>query len=850
MILDGSARLRARLECADGSSATAVLFIGKGRQVWVARELGGIDLWDRTAAGGGAAAVVSTAQSWVRSRRLTCPPLSCLCAVGLSRVWAGAREGTVHCWHSDAAIAEAAATLRRAAATGASAFACAGAPNGGGGAARAATHATGEGDGGAGGGPLVQALLRLLRLSLAERRDDRAFLSKQHQLMEAAATHAAALQVACRRWADAAADAEARLDASETARRDLASRLKSSESQVETHRREARRSVVEAIESRRTAKARVLSSEEQRGKLAALEAELATRAAREREMARSLAEARVAAAASRAGTERSSAEAEVARVALSAQLAQVRVEAEMAREAAAEMEAEAEAAAEALRRVEEQLLQARTEAAAAEAAARVVAQSAGENARAEVAAERRQLREANARMHTLLRRMRERLGEPTVHEAATIGSDSAWLGWASPLHGSEPDVSGHADTSVRLAPRPSAPMPYSFAATVGAAPASNPMAPSAPSARRAQPAADHCLATSQPNAALPAGILPDLAGGGALAGRAVTPPSSHHMLGSLSPPPKFLDGRPASAPRSARLPTAALPDPLHNQLHVGGKEDNTRPAVASRRPGVFERLSQPRTRGSSRPRNEVLRPKDCFASPQERQSSVGSANQGGGRARGVGAACDVGAGAPHDAPEQGKNALTAAATAALPVAVASLEHPPHTPTPSVLVERRSAELLLQIMAVREWLSVCLGVALPPDDLPELLRDGQLLLRLAVVAAPEAAARIASSAGGSNGPGAPAAHTPSGLYPSPHLRDDVHFNGRGRVHVATPPGPRGRLDAFVAASRQLGVPEPELLVPEALLHPDPQLSVSRGAVLALASFAREAAARGLLPPLEL
>jgi hypothetical protein len=113
------------------------------------------------------------------------------------------------------------------------------------------------------------------------------------------------------------------------------------------------------------------------------------------------------------------------------------------------------------------------------------------------------------------------------------------------------------------------------------------------------------------------------------------------------------------------------------------------------------------------------------------------------------------------------------------------------------------------MTVREWLSQCVGVALPPEGLPELLQDGQLLLRLAILTAPDAAARIAPST-----------------------------------------GPTGRLDAFVAASRQLGVPEPELLVPETLLHPDPHLPVSRGAVLALVSFAREAAARGLLPQLEL
>jgi hypothetical protein len=154
------------------------------------------------------------------------------------------------------------------------------------------------------------------------------------------------------------------------------------------------------------------------------------------------------------------------------------------------------------------------------------------------------------------------------------------------------------------------------------------------------------------------------------------------------------------------------------------------------------------------------------------------------------------------------------------------------------------------MTVREWLSDCLGVALPPDDLPQLLQDGQILFRLAALAAPETAAGIAPSPGGADNPTHPTAHTCDGRFLTLNHRASFLFNVHSHFHSHTPPSPTARLYAFVAVSRHLGVPEAELLVPEALLHPEPQLPVSRGTVLALASFAREAAARGLLPPLEL
>ena len=134
----------------------------------------------------------------------------------------------------------------------------------------------------------------------------------------------------------------------------------------------------------------------------------------------------------------------------------------------------------------------------------------------------------------------------------------------------------------------------------------------------------------------------------------------------------------------------------------------------------------------------------------------------------------------------------------------------------------------RITAVREWLTKCMGFELPPDDLPQLLQDGHLLLRLATAVVPDIT-RLDSSAGGKRAPGGSSDRTP---------RDAMCLTGA-----------RQRLDLFVAASRYLGVPESDLLVPEALLYPEPHLPVSHGIVLALESFAQVAAARGMLPPLD-
>ena len=94
-------------------------------------------------------------------------------------------------------------------------------------------------------------------------------------------------------------------------------------------------------------------------------------------------------------------------------------------------------------------------------------------------------------------------------------------------------------------------------------------------------------------------------------------------------------------------------------------------------------------------------------------------------------------------------------------------------------------------------------ALPPCQLPELLRDGELLFQLAE------------------------AVLPSNL---PATSADA------------------RLDAFVSCSRAINVPEGEVLHPQLLLH-SYEGSAAPELVRALLSFARAAAAQQLLPSVD-
>ena len=60
------------------------------------------------------------------------------------------------------------------------------------------------------------------------------------------------------------------------------------------------------------------------------------------------------------------------------------------------------------------------------------------------------------------------------------------------------------------------------------------------------------------------------------------------------------------------------------------------------------------------------------------------------------------------------------------------------------VERRSAALVLRLAELRSWLQQCLQIELPPGDLPTLLEDGHLLLSLVDVAMPGVAAPYANA----------------------------------------------------------------------------------------------------------
>ena len=59
-------------------------------------------------------------------------------------------------------------------------------------------------------------------------------------------------------------------------------------------------------------------------------------------------------------------------------------------------------------------------------------------------------------------------------------------------------------------------------------------------------------------------------------------------------------------------------------------------------------------------------------------------------------------------------------------------------------ERRSATLVLQLASLRTWVQRCLGYELPPGDLPTLLEDGEALLALADQAVPGVAAPLAGA----------------------------------------------------------------------------------------------------------
>ena len=107
----------------------------------------------------------------------------------------------------------------------------------------------------------------------------------------------------------------------------------------------------------------------------------------------------------------------------------------------------------------------------------------------------------------------------------------------------------------------------------------------------------------------------------------------------------------------------------------------------------------------------------------------------------------------------------------------------------------------QVASLKDWLQLVLKCELPPGQLPELLRDGEILFKLAEAVLP------------SNLPAA---------------------------------SPAARLDAFVSCSRALGVPEGEVLHPGLLLPPAEGSSAAPELLRALMSFARAAADQQLAP----
>ncbi len=116
LVLDYNVRLRARLRCADGGVAAmhAATVIGRGRQIWVGGEGGGVSLWER----GASERAGDAAWAYTCVRRLPSAPMVSLRPTHPNQVWGGARDGTMSAWLSEAAAAEASEAVARRAVLG------------------------------------------------------------------------------------------------------------------------------------------------------------------------------------------------------------------------------------------------------------------------------------------------------------------------------------------------------------------------------------------------------------------------------------------------------------------------------------------------------------------------------------------------------------------------------------------------------------------------------------------------------------------------------------------------------------------------------------------------------------
>ena len=107
LVLDGNARLRSRLVPNDAAmeDVTAVIIIGRGRQVWTGSSEGGLALWERVASAGGGHDMSMT-WSYHCTRRLSSPPLLALRPAATSQVWGACADGTIGVWLAEGSIAE------------------------------------------------------------------------------------------------------------------------------------------------------------------------------------------------------------------------------------------------------------------------------------------------------------------------------------------------------------------------------------------------------------------------------------------------------------------------------------------------------------------------------------------------------------------------------------------------------------------------------------------------------------------------------------------------------------------------------------------------------------------------
>jgi WD40 repeat protein len=687
LVLDGNARLRARLACAAAAMDTisCVHIVGRGRQLWTGSgELGGVALWERESSPATASAELSW--TYACTRRLPCAPLLALRPAAASQVWGACADGTVCVWMAEAAAAEAAEAITKASFFGSG--------SGGGGGAHSA-HLGSQAQQQA----IALPLLRLLRAAMGELRRSRDEFS---QLLGSLSEGWAILetsQIQIGKKSDQNAKA---LHDETIARLEAEARARALVTEVDALQYE----LSHLGQSRDSALALKAAREAEVTKLKAAEASLKQRLKKEEEVGQALAEQRVVTSQAKADRERAQAELRSLKHALLDAKKEGRSELEALKAERDALEAgleqrsiETSTLTEALRQREQSEAAARAEAARATAAL-----AAHQEEAARMRHEREQMRQANARMQSLLERLRLKMSQQALAGGAAgasalsgeLAADAtAALNEYAGAVGAPPTqiwVEGGSTGFAPPPPPPSAPP---------ASPALQPpvlfdLQPRRTTAPPVESAAVWAPPTTQPDTAAAhqaasAQLTKRASEGGARVPPARPTPlgSGRSATGAAAPPNRPNRAAPVRPPPATRAPMVGGYTPA---TIVGGG------AVCASR-----------GRGAS--------PSVHFGTP---------ASQGASGRR------DAGGTAPPTTPRT----QPASDASAWPVGEASVR--PTAP------ERRSATLVLQLASLRTWVQRCLGYELPPGDLPTLLEDGEALLALADRAVPGVAAPLAGA----------------------------------------------------------------------------------------------------------